>query len=40
MGSRWLVFLIRALDLIRMWFGGDQRIYIIKTHVLKILTMS
>ena len=34
---KWLVFLIRPLDLIGIWFGEDQRANIIKTHVYKRL---
>jgi hypothetical protein len=33
MGLKWLIFLIRPLDLIGMWFSEDQRANIIKTHV-------
>jgi hypothetical protein len=25
MGMKWLIFLIRPLDLISMWFGEDQK---------------
>ena len=32
---KWLVFLIRPLDLTGMWFGGDQSANIIETRVQK-----
>ena len=35
MGFQRLIFLIRPLDFISMWFGGDQRTYIIKDTCLK-----
>ena len=35
MGLKWLVFLIKPLDLVGMWFGEDQRANITKTHTLK-----
>ena len=35
MGFKWLVFLIRPLDLIGVWFGEDQRQNIMETHVKK-----
>jgi hypothetical protein len=37
---KWLIFLMRLLDLIGMWFGEDQRANIIKTHVKKRLDSS
>ena len=30
---RWLMFLIKPLDLIDIWFNEDQKDNIIKTHV-------
>jgi hypothetical protein len=30
---KWLVFLIGDLDLIGMWFGEEQSVNIMKTHV-------
>ena len=33
MGLKWLVFSIKPLCLIGIWFGDDQRADIIKTHV-------
>ena len=31
MGLKWLLFLIKPLDLIGMWFGDDQREHNIKS---------
>jgi hypothetical protein len=37
MGLKWMVFLLKPLDLMGVWFGEDQRSYIIRIHVLKRL---
>ena len=33
----WLLFFVRLLDLIAIWFGEDQRANIIKTNIQKRL---
>ena len=36
-GLQWLIFLIRPVNSIGLWFGEDQRASIIKTHIQKRL---
>ena len=40
MGLKWLIVLIRPLDVIGEWYGEDQRASIIMTHVERDWTMS
>ena len=40
MSLNWLVFSIRPLYLIGMWFSEDQRANIVKTHVQRSWTTS